>query len=424
MKRIFSILAIFALVCLPLMANGSSEQSSSKEKVSLWAISSGENIESYEAAFGDIYQDFDYEFTSFADDDLKTQSKIALDSGNVPSTFQVHAGSDFAEFYNSGLLVDITDLIKETGADKKISAGYFGPYSVDGKIYGVPASGITNWQTLYVNKDLFKQAGISEYPRTIPELIETSKILEEAGIAPIAIGNKDEWPAVILFGDYYAQQEEDLGLVNDIMSGKKKFTNSETMKKSLETIVKLGQESCYMPGFSSTDMQTAIQVFAAGKAAMLYCGTWWTGIVGGVDQGFDVDVFQLPLIEGLEDNASVQLCADTAMVFTSDTSSEAIKSFIEFFITDEFWKAVSIDNSAYAIIPEVNDMIERDPLFESEPIIRQFDKPVLSPFFDWVFPTEVTSAMKTNFQLAISGTLSVDEALTEIQKVMDQNLVH
>ena len=87
--------------------------------------------------------------------------------------------------------------------------------------------------------------------------------------------------------------------------------------------MELGQNGAYMSGFSSTDHNTAIQAFAAGQTAMLYCGSWWSRIAGGTDNGFTLDVIQLPLMEGLTDNVSVQLCADIALLPTKDANESS-----------------------------------------------------------------------------------------------------
>ena len=48
---------------------------------------------------------------------------------------------------------------------------------------------------IWYSKDLFAQAGITEAPTTWEELIDACQKLKDAGIAPIAVGAKDAWPA-------------------------------------------------------------------------------------------------------------------------------------------------------------------------------------------------------------------------------------
>lgn len=394
-----------------------------KQKLEVWMISMGTKTDAYVDGFKEKYPEVDFKVTWYADDDLKTQSKIAIDSGVVPDIFVGHAGTDFESYYRSGILKDITDLVNKNGFEKRVNSDFFEPYQADKKMYGYPIGGLTTWQTLYINRDLFKQCGITTDPKTIEDLTAVAKTMKDQGVAPLAIGNKDEWPAVILFGDYYAQQAKDYSIVYDIIEGRDKFTENEVIKKAFTTVVDLGKNSVYMPGFSSTDQNTAIQTFAAGQAAMLYCGSWWAGIAGGTDLGFDLDVIALPLMEGVTDNASVQLCSDIALLPTKDCNEEALTKFLDYMTDGGFYTAYSNELNAYAINPDLNDKLEMDPVFKKEPILRQFDKPVLSPFFDWVFPTEVTTELKTSFQMAISGEITVDDALARIQKVMDKNIV-
>ena len=150
------------------------EPSAEKESLEVWAISSGTETDQYLRDFASAHPEVDYTITFYSDDDLKTQSKIALDSGIVPDVFFGHAGADFSEYYASGVLKDITQLIKDNGTYDRIESGYYGPYTVDGKIYGYPEAVLTPWQSLYVNRDIFDACGITEDPTTVDELTRTA----------------------------------------------------------------------------------------------------------------------------------------------------------------------------------------------------------------------------------------------------------
>ena len=398
------------------------EAAADKESLEVWAISNGTETDQYLRDFASAYPEVDYTITFYSDDDLKTQSKIALDSGVVPDVFFGHAGADFKEYYASGILKDITQMIKDNGTYERIESGYFAPYSVDGKIYGYPETVLTTWQTLYVNRDIFDACGITEDPTTIDELIAVCNTIRENGYDPIAIGDKDGWPAVILCGDYYAQQTTDYGELNKILTGEDTFTNNETFRNAFSTVVELGLNGAYMSGFSSTDQNTAIQAFAAGQTAMLYCGSWWSGVAGGTDNGFTLDVIQLPLMDGPNDCASIQLCADVAFLPTKDANDSALSKFFDYVSEGGYWTVKANETNSFTMVAELNESLNLDPVFLKEPIIRQFEKPVLAPFFDNMFPAAVLTEMETAFQQAIAGEITVDQALENIQAVMDQNL--
>lgn len=403
--------------------NEDSAPASVSGKLDVWVISGGTDTDGYYEAFGEAYPDIDYNVTFYADDDLKTQSKIALDSGVVPDMMVGHAGTDFQQYYDSGMLMDITGIVEEMKLTDTISQSYFDAYMVDGKYYGVPCGGLQPWQTLYVNRDIFDACGITEDPVHVEDLIQISATLRENGYAPLAIGNKDLWPAVILFGDYYAQQTDGRGICDDIMAGKETFTDSEVMRKALETIVAYGQNGVYMPGFATTDHNTAIQTFATGQAAMLYCGSWWSGQAPVESLDFEIDCIRLPLIEGLTDYGSVQASIDVAMLFTKDADEEAVKAFLEYMTREEWYVTYGTEQNALTVSAEANEKVDIAEVFLDDDLLRQLDKPAIYPYFDWMFPDAVTTAMKENFQKAISGDVTVDEALANIQAVMDENIV-
>ena len=167
------------------------EPSAEKESLEVWAISSGTETDQYLRDFASAHPEVDYTITFYSDDDLKTQSKIALDSGIVPDVFFGHAGADFSEYYASGVLKDITQLIKDNGTYDRIESGYYGPYTVDDKIYGYPEAVLTPWQSLYVNRDIFDACGITEDPTTVDELIATCNTIHENGYAPILFEQGD-----------------------------------------------------------------------------------------------------------------------------------------------------------------------------------------------------------------------------------------
>jgi raffinose/stachyose/melibiose transport system substrate-binding protein len=276
---------------------------------------------------------------------------------------------------------------------------------------------------LYVNRDLFAKAGITKDPATYTELLQAAAKLRSAGIAPIAIGDKDGWPAILLMGDFFAQQVTNMAVINAINSGRDKFTSNREIRRAFEAVVNLGKAGAFMNGFISQDHTAGIQTFAAGQAAMLYNGSWWTGVAGGTDFGFKLDVIALPLLDGLSECKSVQMSSDMAYaVNPASVNKESVAKFLDYASSEESSIIVAQGISAFAIYPGANEKVKLDPLFRTQPILSQFNKPSLAPFFDWVFPTPVTEVLKVVIQQAIQGTITVDQALAQLQAEMDKNL--
>lgn len=366
----------------------------------------------------------DASLTYYPSEDLKTQTRLAVDSGSAPDVFQTNAGSIFQDFVAAGALMDLTDIINENNLLERINPDYIKPYTVNGRYYAFPTAPLTTWQNLYVNRDLLAQGGITEDPTTVDELIATCQKLTEAGIAPIAFGDKDGWPAILLLGDFFAQQVTDLGLVNQINAGDLKFADCTEFRTALDTLVKLGKSNVFMPGWKAADHTAAIQTFAAGQTAFLYNGSWWSNAVDDVENmGFELDIIWLPLQEGLTTTSSVQMSSDMCFVASANSANvDGIVKFLDFITTEECSALNAELNNSFSVYPGANEKINRAAVFNTEPILGQFEKPALGPFFDWVFPTPVTELLKVKIVECIDGTITIDQALEELQVEMDKNL--
>jgi raffinose/stachyose/melibiose transport system substrate-binding protein len=417
MRPLFKRTLIVALACMAVASYG---QSKDDQKLTVWLSQDGSPKEhaAYIEDFGKANPDVKFEVTWFNSEDYKTQMRLALGAGTPPDIFYGNAGSLFDEYYAAGACSDLTSVIKSKGFDKRANAGYFGNYTKNGKIYGFPIAGITVWQNLYVNLDLFEKFGV-KLPKTVPELVAASKVFSKNGIAPVAIGNKDGWPAILLLGDFFVQLS-DFSLAKDINTGKTTW-NNEKMKKSFTTVVELGRQGVYMPGFASQDHVAGIQTFAAGKAAMLYNGSWWTGVTGTTDLGFKLDVIALPLIAGVKEVKCVQMSSDHGMIISSKTKNmDAAVRFLDYYTNEKASILRSNEGNVFSVYPGANEKLSLDPLFLKAPIIDQFKKPVTGIFFDWAFPVPVIEVVKTRIQMAIDNKITIEKALADIQAEQDK----
>ncbi|WP_210413910.1 ABC transporter substrate-binding protein [Protaetiibacter larvae] len=131
------------------------------------------------------------EVTGYQNEDLqRTLIPNALASGDAPDLFMVWPGGEVRAQAEAGYLKDLTDVASDT-----IDAlgGVANPWKVDGKQYALPYTfGI---EGMWYNKDLYAQAGIDAVPETLPELEDANEKLRAIGVAPIAVGAGDLWPA-------------------------------------------------------------------------------------------------------------------------------------------------------------------------------------------------------------------------------------
>jgi raffinose/stachyose/melibiose transport system substrate-binding protein len=132
----------------------------------------------------------------------------------------------------------------------------------------------------WYNKQLFKQAGISQAPTTWPQLTADITKLKNAGITPIAVGSKDKWPDAF-YWDYLAVK---LCSKTVVQSSAVTYDFSNPCWLRAGTMVQqLLDSKPFQDGFLATPAQqgssSSAGLLANGKAAMELQGHWNPGVM-------------------------------------------------------------------------------------------------------------------------------------------------
>ena len=206
--------------------------------------------------------------------DTETHSKnLKLQStdGTLPDIFWVE-GAQAPEYAESGVLMDLSDYLKEnTDIDEALN-GMEDSYN-NGEIqYGLPYQ--CNVQGFFYNKELFDAAGV-EYPTnetTYEEFLDMIAKLKESGVTPIAIGSKNSSYTMWEFNEFlerYGWSEN----IDAILSGEKKFNNSDLVA-CFEKMEGLKDAGAFPDNMATIEYFDAKQLFDNGTAAMFGTGQW------------------------------------------------------------------------------------------------------------------------------------------------------
>ena len=195
--------------------------------------------------------------------------RILASSNQLPEWFDADPEPYFADVVKNGLVIDIGKLYAELGVTDKffpVSIGY--PKFDDGSLNLITWN--ANAEYFFYNKDLFQKAGV-QVPKTIDEFLAACAKLKAAGITPISVDGKDQWPLLryLAIPPFRAAGNEFLDKLKD---GKVKMTDPIGIQAST-FVQNLGKNS-FEEGFANTDYTTALNIFTSGKAAIYYMGTW------------------------------------------------------------------------------------------------------------------------------------------------------
>lgn len=163
--------------------------------------------------------------------------------------------------------------------------------SYKGKVYGLDMGGV-GFNGLFYNKKLFDENGFKE-PGTWAEFETICNAFQAKGIAPITLGAADAWPltSIGVSGIVGANEKDMNEFAKGLWTGTRKFTDDQTMKiwKRMEQFV-----NWLEPNIMAVTYGDAPGRFVAGKAAMMYDGTWNSAAIEGLDPNFEYGYFPVP----------------------------------------------------------------------------------------------------------------------------------
>jgi multiple sugar transport system substrate-binding protein len=179
------------------------------------------------------------------------------------------AGTRMRQFVELGLLQDVSALFTEG------VRGEFRPTAVDlvtlnGRQYGVPYAHYHIG--LFFRRDLLEKAGVGAPPADWPAFLAACDKLNAAGIAPIAIGTKDLWPAAAWF-DYLDLRTNGYRFHMELMRGKVAYADAR-VRTIFARWRELLDRRCFVPHHASAKWQESQALLYQGRAAMMLIGSY------------------------------------------------------------------------------------------------------------------------------------------------------
>lgn len=237
-------------------------------------------------------------------------AKVASD--DLPDIYILTPYKQVQAFAEAGRLMDLSgepfvDKVYENALDAS---------TYEGKVYGYPSN--FEYLGVFYNKELFKQAGIEETPKTREEFEECCKKLQDAGIQPIAPTYKDSWTLKHMFSTLMTTvvQDDIPGFINQLDSGEGTFDVEGVDEVfAFADILRIYSGSNMM----DQDSTSGFNALANGQAAMLLSGEFSQGTVAALDTPPDIGCFAMPVSSDAEKN---KLAVDVGIVYVVNEKTE------------------------------------------------------------------------------------------------------
>ncbi|MBZ5762495.1 MULTISPECIES: ABC transporter substrate-binding protein [Rhizobium] len=318
-------------------------------------------------------------------------------------------------YVRRGLLKPITDDVKPFAAN--VDATSFGAFTVNGKIYGVPISSLST-STIFYNVGLFKKLGIPT-PPTYEDLKAAVPKLKAAGVIPLLHqgANSVMWP--MWYFETLSQSSGDaVSLTQQQLEGNEPFDDAKSIE-AFQLIKQWTDDGILSKDSLSVDMEGMRAAFASGKSAMYYGGTWEVPSLKDSVKNFTWGVFPFPKMPGTPGAPKHGGGADNGMCLSASIPDEKVKPALDFiaYLTKPDIAKIYLD-ADQPIATSIKGVDGVDEPYAKE--LRANTFPDTVKFLDWVWPSEVTSAVASGIAGVVGGTTTPQDAAKSVEAAFKQ----
>lgn len=354
------------------------------------------------AAFHEENPDVTVEVTSIQNEDMDGKLQTAVNSGDMPDIFMARGGGKLADIVSAGKVKDLTDLIDD---DVKTAFGEapFSAFTIDGKIYGMPSAVLPGG--IFYSKDLFAQAGIAEEPKTLDELEDAVDKLKDAGIAPIALGAKDAWPAAHWYY-FFAVRACSQDIVQSLATDPD--FSDPCWLTAAENLADFAAIEPFNDGFLTTTAQqganSSAGLLANHQAAMELMGAWDVGVIASLTPDekplADLGWFPFPEVDGGDGEAGAMMGGVDGYSCSVDSPS-ACEDFLNFVSSKKWQEGYA---TAFQTIPASQDAKSAVTDPSLVPLMEAYSSaPYVSLWLDTALGQNVGNALNTGIVEMLAG---------------------
>lgn len=265
-------------------------------------------------------------------EDFKTDILVRAAGHSLPDVFSYWAGARVDFIVKSNSLRPIDGMWTSEKLDSVVAKPIADSATLyDGKRFLVPFN--YHYAGLFYNKKVLADAGVTKLPATWDEFIALGKTLKEKGIAPIALGSKNRWPAQFWF-DYLLLRTAGPDYRAKLMKGEASYDDPEVVA-AMTLWKELLDQGFFVENANADDWTDAADKVARGDAAMTLMGTWITGYWNGVGlvPGEDYDFFPFPKIKDGVANAAVGP-VDGLVISANAANPDGAEKFLAFMMSN------------------------------------------------------------------------------------------
>ncbi len=276
-------------------------------------------------------------------DNIPTESdyldklRTSFANGDTPNVFIEYGGSRVKDYVESDALVNM-ELYYKSDPDwyGSFYESMFGDLQYAGYdgIWGAPFKSYT--VSLYYNKDIFKQQGLT-VPESWEDLLNVCQKLKDAGVKPFQVGEKDVWRFGHLHNNIVIKSLGTEAVAK--LADRSLAYDSPEVLKTYQLISDLVDKGYMGDDILNTDYNTEKSTYAAGKCAMRWDGSWYVSEIYGTDIYDKTGTAPFPYIDEKYKDQAQGGASDMWFISKlgkSDAEIEASVEFVKYITSQEY----------------------------------------------------------------------------------------
>lgn len=367
-----------------------------------------------------------------SNDDYKTQIATQAAADDLPDVFLLQ-GMNTKAWAEQGLVLDMTDIIKESPYYDSYNTDFFTPFTTEGKTYGLPVLTTGTCTVVVYDKQAWKDAGFDAFPDNWEDVKKADEYFKENGYSEsIAFGNGGKWQINSCFlsviGDRYTGGDWFQSIVD---KGGASFTDKEFVD-ALAFTQDIFASGIFNEDFNAIGNEDAREYYISGDAPAYICGNWDVSYIQATLKEEDPELYEntgfavLPQPEGAEGATNSQniglgyaVAINSKLADDPDKLAAAI-DFAEYVTGPSFAKYVG-ENYALQGLTQVDVDLSGFDQFTQDFYNYSYTDTETCEIYDSYVNSAVWEVLNTEVQSMLNGDTTPEDVAKKTQDAYAKN---
>jgi raffinose/stachyose/melibiose transport system substrate-binding protein len=413
MRKGLVALVILIVSVSMLFAGGSTEKASSdSQEIEVFTRYSDGVTKDY---FDQVAADFMKEnpnikvtLSSANNQNYKQEINVRLASSSAPDIYYAWSGEYARQFAEGNRALDITQRLTGDAAwyDSFIK-NQFGPFTFDGKIYGIPL--MMDGKAFYYNIDIFNELGL-KVPENWDEFMQVLEVLKQSKYIPISLGNIEDWAT----GHYMTTLNQRV-VPADVLAKDYALEGDYSDPAYIEALKYLQKMVPYFtPEFNSVTYDVGINDFVSGKAAIYY--EQFNQVQYIMPANFNWSWFDFPDIIGAKGDQNALTGAPQGLMVSSATKyPDACIAFLKYLTNSANAEKLVKDAKMFStVIGAINEKSADMKQMQIAETIKKASS--INLWLDNATDSEVVAVYLSGIQAMVGGSMTPEQVMAAVQK--------